>query len=207
MIIRFVTISLIILLLFNFNVKAQNYYGELLLKALPDGRNMEIIKNFGFEDKLKRKWEVPSGWTVDGASIPQPLWSFIGGPFSGKYRNASVIHDYYCDIKTRPWYEVHEIFYQAMLASKVDRIKAKIMYLAVYRFGPRWDFTIGSCPPGAQCEVFTAITIEEFNPKYKEIEFKIIQNIIEKNPELSLDEMKRKLDKDFYKDAFYNAKR
>src|SRR5690606_6494125 len=59
--------------------------------------------------------------------------------FEGPYRNASVIHDVACDQKQRPWRDVHRAFYTAMLAAQVDPIKAKIMYGAVYQFGPRWE--------------------------------------------------------------------
>jgi Protein of unknown function (DUF1353) len=43
---------------------------------------------------------VPAGAIVGGASIPQVFWSIIGGPFEDKYREASVIHDYYCEQKS-----------------------------------------------------------------------------------------------------------
>jgi hypothetical protein len=82
---------------------------------------------------------VPAGAEIDGASIPKVFWSIVGGPYTGLYRNASVIHDYYCDVRTRPWKEVHRMFYDAMLASGVDKMKAKLMYLAVRFGGPRWD--------------------------------------------------------------------
>lgn len=54
------------------------------------------------------------------------------------YRDASVIHDVACVARTRPWREVHETFYFAMRASGVGEVQAKVMYAAVYHFGPRW---------------------------------------------------------------------
>lgn len=69
-------------------------------------------------------------------------WSFIGGPFEGKYRNASVIHDVACDLALRRWEDVHEAFFNAMRAGGVEVIKAKIMYGAVYHFGPRWPVKV-----------------------------------------------------------------
>lgn len=62
----------------------------------------------------------------------------IGGPFEGPYSNASVVHDVACDQRQRPWRDVHLAFYTAMLAAKVDSVNAKVMYGAVYQFGPRW---------------------------------------------------------------------
>jgi hypothetical protein len=99
---------------------------------------------------------VPRGTSVDGASIPQVFWSLIGGPFEGRYRNASVVHDYYCQVRNRRWQDVHQAFYEAMLASGVDGARAMVMYKAVENFGPRWaepaaprclrpDGTVGKC--------------------------------------------------------------
>ncbi len=49
-----------------------------------------------------------------------------------------MIHDYYCDRKERSWQDTHQVFYYAMRAANVDEKTAKIMYGAVYLFGPRW---------------------------------------------------------------------
>ena len=121
------------------------FKGDLVLKALPDGRNMELVQAFSYVDQAGVAWSVPAGVKVDGASIPSAFWSLIGAPFTGKYREASVIHDYYCQTKSRHWKAVHKVFFDGMLARGVDTAQAKLMYLAVYRFGPRWDFDIDAC--------------------------------------------------------------
>jgi len=118
------------------------YVGELILKPLSDGRRMKLFQDFGFNDLRETNWNVPRHAIVDGASIPQSLWSIIGGPFEGKYRDASVIHDYFCDVRTRPWRDVHRVFYEGMRASGVGETRAKIMYAAVYFKGPRWNDTV-----------------------------------------------------------------
>lgn len=104
-----------------------------------DGRQMTLLEPFQFIDTRGKRWSVPRGVLVDGASIPTVFWSFIGGPFEGKYRVASIIHDYYCDVRSRPWQEVHRVFYEAMLASGVNSSRALLMFKAVEKFGPRWD--------------------------------------------------------------------
>ena len=114
------------------------FIGSVETKWLNDGRKMQLLKPFIYIDPYHVEWLAPEGAIVDGASIPQVAWSVIGGPYEGKYRNASVIHDVACDEKTRDWKAVHEAFYNAMLASKVNLATAKIMYTAVYHFGPRW---------------------------------------------------------------------
>jgi hypothetical protein len=118
------------------------FIGKVIVEWLPDGRNMKLVDHFAYVDPLGRKWNAPAGSIVNGASIPQFAWSIIGGPFEGKYREASVIHDVACRNKDRPWQDVHEAFYMAMLASGVDTLKAKVMYAAVYHFGPRWGRSI-----------------------------------------------------------------
>ncbi len=115
-----------------------SFKGDLITRALDDGRRLELIQPYAFEDAVGKLWGVPAKTVVDGASIPQAFWSITGGPFSGQYRNASVIHDYYCEEKTDTWENVHLVFYNAMRANGVDFIKAKLMYAAVYNFGPRW---------------------------------------------------------------------
>lgn len=106
---------------------------------LDDGRKVRLIKPISFTHDDWDPWPVPAGVTADGASIPRLFWSVIGGPFEGRYRNASIVHDHYCVTRDRPWRDVHRMFFEAMLAGGVSRAQAKIMYYAVYRFGPRWD--------------------------------------------------------------------
>jgi len=124
--------------LFNKTNAAGHYNGDLLFRALPDGRDMEIAKPFEYIDPKNVRWVVPEKTRVNGASIPQALWSTIGGPFSGRYRDASVIHDFYCEVRVRPAKQVHRVFYDAMLTSGVSKTKANVMYYAVTRFGPYW---------------------------------------------------------------------
>lgn len=122
--------------------KIGNYTGRLVLHPLPDGRRMQVLEKFGFLEEDGLHWNVPPQTIVDGATIPRPLWSLVGGPFEGKYRDASVVHDYYCDVRSADWRAVHRVFYKAMLVSGVSKMKAKVMYAAVYFAGPRWGETV-----------------------------------------------------------------
>jgi hypothetical protein len=96
-------------------------------------------------------WEAPTGLIVDGASIPMPFWSIIGGPFEGLYREASIVHDAGCCAEMQPWRDVHHMFYNAMRCSGVDWGKAKTMFWAVWAFGPRWARLNTSMP--AKCKI------------------------------------------------------
>jgi DNA/RNA endonuclease G (NUC1) len=103
-----------------------------------DGRSANLLAPLSYVDPIETSWSVPVGAWLDGASIPQPFWSIIGGPFEGRYREASIVHDHYCIVRNRPWRDTHRMFYEGMLCRGVSSFKAKMMYYAVYRFGPRW---------------------------------------------------------------------
>ena len=119
--------------------KFGQFEGRIDVEFLEDGRLVKLLEDVVYFDPCREKWIASKGAVVDGTSIPQWAWSFIGGPFEGKYRDASVIHDVACDERTRPWPLVHEAFYFAMRARGVSDLKAKVMYAAVYYFGPRWS--------------------------------------------------------------------
>lgn len=123
------------------NSNSGGFDGSLILKSVDDGNDdhtFQLLEDFSYTDPKGVKWTAPKGIQVNGASIPKFAWTLIGGPWSGKYKQASVIHDHFCETKTRSWTSVHRVFYDAMITSKVPKIKAKLMYYAVSRFGPRW---------------------------------------------------------------------
>ena len=118
------------------------YKGEFVAQFLGDGRRVKLVRPFGYIDDAKLAWSVPKAAIVDGASIPKVLWSITGGPLEGEYRDASVIHDYFCDRRSRPWKAVHRVFYEAMMTSGVNPLKARAMYAGVLLGGPRWSETV-----------------------------------------------------------------
>lgn len=132
-----------IFLLYSFETNSEEYFGKYHGKVqtewMEEGRQMKLLSDFSFEDPNGLVWTAEKGSLVDGATIPKFLWSIVGSPFAGKYRSASIIHDIACDTKVRTWELVHLAFYYAMRASGVGSLKAKIMYAAVYHFGPRWS--------------------------------------------------------------------
>jgi hypothetical protein len=114
-----------------------HFLGKFVAEFGDDGRKVTLIEPFAFVDPAGEEWNVPAGAKTDGASVPAALWALYP-PFTGSYRSAAVIHDYYCDNKERTWQDTHKVFYYAMRAAKVDETTAKVMYSAVYLFGPRW---------------------------------------------------------------------
>jgi len=108
----------------------------------------------------------------------------MGGPFDGKYRNASVLHDVAYDQKTRPWTEADRMFYNAMRCSGVSPTEAKTMYYALYRHGRHWKYlrgvpiasardeqTVPRALPVSEAEIEeTRSWIENANPSLTQIE-------------------------------------
>ncbi len=106
---------------------------------------MLLEESFWYEDPHGERWEAPERHVVDGASIPRVLWHVVGDPFGPEYRNASVVHDVYCDwgnwgdARARAWRDTHRMFYNACRCGGLGEAKAKLMYAAVYKFGPKWE--------------------------------------------------------------------
>jgi hypothetical protein len=146
-----------------------------------DGRRAQLLADVTYSDTNGVIWLAPKGWVVDGASIPRAFWTVIGGPWEGRYRFASVLHDVACDEKKRPWDAAAEMFYEAMRCGGVREAKAKIMYYAVYKFGPRWPppgvrsflpsklTTLGSKPPTAADVQRIKKFVESTNPTLQQI--------------------------------------
>src|SRR6266403_3408249 len=118
------------------------YSGPVDTRWDSDGRSMTLLNELRYTDPKGVVWIAPPGSKVDGASIPRSLWSLMGGPFEGKYRNASVLHDVAYDEHKRPWEDCDRMFYYAMRCSGVGATEGKTMYYALYKFGHHWKFTI-----------------------------------------------------------------
>lgn len=117
------------------------FHGRVLTEWVKDNKDyrlMRLEEDFAYVDDKGLHWIAPKGSITDGASIPRQFWSLMGAPLSGKYRRAAVIHDVYCKNQDRPHEEVHNVFYEAMLADGVAKLKAQAMHLAVKLFGPKW---------------------------------------------------------------------
>jgi hypothetical protein len=166
------------------------FEGDLVLKVLADGLDMQVIQSFNYIDSHGVAWPVPPGTIVDGASIPRAFWTIIGAPYTGKFREASVIHDYYCETHSRHWKAVHKVFYDGMLARGVNSLQAKLMYVAVYRFGPRWDYDADACfcEGCPSCANPKIKKIKSYEPKYKQNDFDVLKGKMT-DPELELSDL------------------
>ncbi|MGA7458087.1 MAG: DUF1353 domain-containing protein [Methyloceanibacter sp.] len=162
---------------------AETYFGKFIGKFVAefseedDGRKVTLMEPYGFIDPYGKEWNVPDGYKTDGASVPAALWALYP-PFTGNYRSAAVIHDYYCDSEERSWQDTHKVFYFAMRAAHVDESTAKVMYSAVYMFGPRWG-------PGTQPGQHSAAI--KATPEQQAKVVKDLQALVDKeNPDLDV---------------------
>jgi hypothetical protein len=115
-----------------------HFEGAVVTEWITPDREMRLVEEFAYIDPSNTAWRAPAGATIDGASIPRVLWTLVGSPFTGHYRNASVVHDVACVSRIESWQRVHRMFYSACRCGGVGELSAKTMYAAVYHFGPRW---------------------------------------------------------------------
>jgi len=123
------------------------YSGDPVTRWSPDGRNMILVTELRYTDPKGEVWVAPAGSVTDGASIPRYLWSIMGGPFEGQYRNAAVLHDVAYGEHNRPWQDCDRMFYYAMRCSGVNEVEAKTMFYALFKFGHHWKFPIKKAKP------------------------------------------------------------
>ena len=123
--------------------RTPHFEGDVDTRWLVHGgadREMELLSEFAFIDSQGYRWAAHRGERVDGASIPDQVWStVVGTPFIGDYRRASVVHDVACERHEKTSREAHRMFYEAMLADGTEKARALLFYTAVRLFGPQWD--------------------------------------------------------------------
>lgn len=110
-----------------------------------------LAATFGYS-KNGFGWETPAGTITDGASIPSWAQWFIGAPFSKEFEPASILHDHYVrpEHQVRTYLETQRMFYDALIDTGVDPIKAGTMYAAILVGGSAWTVLVDGKP----CENF-----------------------------------------------------
>ncbi len=159
-------VTLILVAAIFVRAEAGEFIGSLKLEDVAGSPGDEwhsefkLIEDYSYKDNDGVIRTAPAETIVNGASIPKAIWGIFGGPWSGKYRNASVIHDWMCQDRTEPSDLTHEIFYDALIDSGVKKSTAGTMYYAVYYFGPEW--TVGA---------------SDFNSAYEEVNEEELKNV------------------------------
>jgi len=104
---------------------------EWLVDEFGADRDMKLLEEFSYTDPNGKKWIAPIGSHINGASIPRPLWSTVGSPYTDDYRRASIIHDVACDDPEVNRKDADVMFYYACLAGGCSLAQAKLLYAGV----------------------------------------------------------------------------
>ena len=111
-----------------------------VFESLPDGR-IKLTKPLHYavwlQDGVRFRVTVPTGFVSDGASIPRPLWSFIGPPIGSSHLLPAVVHDYLCEQAATYSERVlgDAVFFALLKRHNVPYWKRAAMYLAVRLYG------------------------------------------------------------------------
>lgn len=118
---------------------------EWLNQPADDARDMKLLEEFVYSDSNGKRWDAPLGSIINGASIPQWLWDTIGSPYTGCYRNASIVHDIACMRATTKAERklADKMFWEACVAGGCTEPQANDLYAGV-RIGAWWS------PPSAR---------------------------------------------------------
>jgi hypothetical protein len=148
-----------------------HFLGKVVVEWLDDDpfiSRMRLLEDFGFEDALGRTWVADKGSVIDGRSLPLVFRDWFGLPFEGPYRKTALIYDHYCQTMSEPWRGVHRMFYFASIAEGADESEAKLMYMALYAGGLRWEMKGSSCYRGCHASA-AALT---WKPEIQELDLK-----------------------------------
>ena len=160
------------------------FQGEVIAKWSRDppleARNMSLMADFSYIEPTRPPtvWPAAKGRCIDGASIPEFLWSLVGSPFTGNYRRASVVHDIACQDKPLTSDRAHYMFYLAMRCDRTPDRLAKIMYLAVQTFGPQWG--VGRSPVPQTHENVQQFRANIMNPRFNELSIEDLNQLSDK---------------------------
>lgn len=113
----------------NYGFFSDNPQTEWVSDPNKPDRNMKLLRDFSYTDPDGKVWVAAAGDVINGASIPRPLWSTVGSPYTDDYRNASIVHDIAVDQGDRK--AADKMFYYACLAGGCSKPQARILYLGV----------------------------------------------------------------------------
>jgi hypothetical protein len=158
-------------------------------------RTMALLEDFWYDDPDGRRWTAPKASVVNGASIPAPLWSSVGSPYTGEYRRASIVHDVACDDPTVDRKEADRMFYFACLAGGCTRAQARLLYAGV-RIGAwlphvrLWSHDAAVRPSAMRGEAQPELTDVSMQNTYREIAV----DIQSRDPDMAFAELEELVD-------------
>lgn len=111
---------------------------ELVPQGCEQSGKCTLAHDFGYRDPKGVGWQAKAGLVTDGASIPAIAQPIIGSPWDPQFVRAAVLHDHYCIRTVYPRTQTHRMFYDALIESGVNRVKASVMYYAVMVGSHMW---------------------------------------------------------------------
>ncbi|OUS27647.1 hypothetical protein A9Q99_14510 [Gammaproteobacteria bacterium 45_16_T64] len=217
---KFTALLSVVILILSLPGYAGTFSGDLVL--LPEGCQQTQSRICKLKGMLTYKssnnglvwqtdeWKDGNGesGTTDGASIPKWAQPIIGDQYDESYLKAAIVHDHYCynENQVRTWRDTHRMFYDALIDLGINKVKAKAMYFAVYWKGPKWVNLVPGEYCGFNCikqAIPSAMRWEgdSYGSEGFDEQLSRVSNIIEKNPEVDLDELEaiaRTLDSDSF---------
>lgn len=115
----------------NYGNFSGNPKTEWLIDPVNPDRNMKLLEDFTYTDPQGKLWLAPKDAIINGASIPRPLWTAVGSPYTDDYRRASIVHDVACGDKKVSRKDADVMFYYACQAGGCSPSQARILYIGV----------------------------------------------------------------------------
>lgn len=197
----------------NLMAKAvENFVGDVALEPIgcQKLKKCNTTNDLQFRDPSGVVWYAPKGTETDGASFPESLEpvivKIVGDRYDPVIMKAVVLHDHYFKEPVRTWYQTNRMFYDALLESGVDKVRAKLMYSGVLVGSKIWVISKPGkpCPPspwGGMCTFKTPLDFNEVityegelpatSQKYSD-NFNELASLINQNEDVSLEELEQK---------------
>ena len=105
--------------------------GDVLLEFLDDGENAVVKGGYVLVAPDGTEYPVHDGTVTDGASIPRALWSIVGSPFTGRYRDVAPWHDQEYKRKGSNEAAANRILRDASIGLGCPRVLAWALFLGV----------------------------------------------------------------------------
>lgn len=106
----------------------------------PTTRRVRLLESLVWIDLRFGVHRVPSGFSSDGASLPEHVWWLLGGKLSLDFVKAALLHDYYCTVRS-PLVSSRlaaALFRRGLRADGMSAWRASACYYGVRWFGPTW---------------------------------------------------------------------
>jgi hypothetical protein len=115
------------------------FLGAAEIEYIENGLAMRLRADLAFLDVHGMLWSAPRGSVCRGNALPSEVWKILGPPLMGAHREASIIHEHYCQMQAGVSHDVHEMFYEACLARGVPEPIARMALLELVAHGPFWE--------------------------------------------------------------------